>query len=149
MLTLLKVQTDESVRLEFTLSKEQFAKLQQAQDLLSHALPNQDIASFLEYVADKIIKQKTLIKPKTTATMAVKSGSLSVTTKKALLAQQPCCQFKNPDTGKTCTSTRFLQIDHLIPRWAGGSDDISNLQVLCAQHNNLKYRKEAGIKLSS
>ena len=54
-----KVQSDESVRVEFTLSKEAFKKLKLAQELLSHAVPTQDLATFLEHICDKVIKQKT------------------------------------------------------------------------------------------
>ena len=65
-----KVQGNESVRLEFTLSKEAFKKLKEAQEHLSHSVSTTDLATFLEYVCDKIIKQKTSTKP-STATVAV------------------------------------------------------------------------------
>ncbi|WP_413584861.1 HNH endonuclease [Bdellovibrio sp. HCB274] len=55
------VQADESVRIELTLSKELHAKIQHAQELLSHAVPTRDLALFLEYLADKVIKQKTIL----------------------------------------------------------------------------------------
>ncbi|MBO9666291.1 MAG: HNH endonuclease [Bdellovibrio sp.] len=44
---------------------------------------------------------------------------------------------------KICGSTRFLQIDHRQPVWAGGTNEFQNLQVLCAQHNQYKYRQES------
>src|SRR5690606_33667282 len=53
-----KVQADESVRLEFTLSKENYEKLNHAQDLLSHAVPTSDLAQFVVYLTEKVIKQK-------------------------------------------------------------------------------------------
>lgn len=137
-----KVQADESVRLEFTLSKEAFEKLKQAQEHLSHSVPSGDMAMFLEYVCDKIIKQKTSTKP-STATVAVKS--LSASTKKKVLTTQVCCRYKSPITGKVCGTKWFRQVDHKHSRWAGGQHNIENLQTLCVQHNNLKYRKEAGI----
>lgn len=140
-----KVQANESVRIEFTLSKEAFEKLKQAQEHLSHAVSTADLAAFLEHVCDKIIKQKTSTKP-STATVAVES--LSTSTKKKVLKAQVCCQHKSPITGRVCSAKWFRQVDHKQSKWADGSNDIENLQTLCAQHNNLKYRKETGIALS-
>ncbi|QLY24459.1 HNH endonuclease [Bdellovibrio sp. KM01] len=54
-----KVQADESVRVEFTLSKESFEKIKRAQELLSHSLNTQDLGQFLEYLSEKVIRQKT------------------------------------------------------------------------------------------
>ncbi|MBO9668346.1 MAG: hypothetical protein J7501_16220 [Bdellovibrio sp.] len=54
-----KTQADESVRIELTLSKEGYAKVKRAQELLSHVMPYQDLTQFLEYLAEKVIKQKT------------------------------------------------------------------------------------------
>lgn len=159
--TLLKTQADESVRVELTLSKELHEKIQRAQELLSHSLASADLVCFLEFVSERIIKQKTTIrgkgesekvergmqgnspselscgKAKFTATVAV-----SASVYKSVLQKQQCCQFTNAN-GKQCTSRWHLQVDHIQPRWAGGGNEVENLQVLCAQHNRLKYRKES------
>ena len=42
------------------------------------------------------------------------------------------CQFPG------CGSTHFLQIDHIVPVRKGGDQEQSNLQVLCANHNQWK-----------
>ncbi|WP_291516298.1 HNH endonuclease signature motif containing protein [Bdellovibrio sp. ArHS] len=148
-------QADESVRIEFTLSKRQYEKLKQAQGLLAHSLSTNDIPRFIEAMCDKVISQKTkagasgeiaanstegkVSNEGSTATVAVSSR-----VRKMMLAKQPCCQFKIPSTGKICGSTWLLQVDHIQPRWSGGDNSMENLQVLCAQHNKLKYRLEAG-----
>jgi hypothetical protein len=54
-----KHQSDESVRLEVTLSKNQWSKLMKMRELLSLSLPNgSSWDQVLEHVADKVIKQK-------------------------------------------------------------------------------------------
>ena len=34
------------------------------------------------------------------------------------------------------------QVDHIVPRRAGGSDDMSNLQTLCMTHHSQKTGRE-------
>jgi 5-methylcytosine-specific restriction endonuclease McrA len=58
------------------------------------------------------------------------------------------CQWKNPLTGKICGSTFQSQVDHVIPVWAGGTNDPENLQMLCSVHNRLKYEIERSRKFS-
>ncbi|MEK2644831.1 HNH endonuclease [Bdellovibrio sp. BCCA] len=157
------VQADESVRLSLTISKELAEKIQQAQALLSHALSSNDIVDYITYVTDRVIKQKTSVKnraeegdasstnnvyePKITATVEVKP--FSPRTKKILINKDQCCQYKDPMTGRQCRSRWFLQTDHKQSRWAHGISTIENAQLLCAQHNRLKYRQEAGLKYIS
>ncbi len=57
-----RAQADDSVRLEITLSKSQYEKLKKAQALLSHAVPSNHLADFIEYVSGRVIKQKTSVK---------------------------------------------------------------------------------------
>ena len=64
--------------------------------------------------------------------------------RKLILNRDKCCQFKDPLTGQICGCKRFLQVDHIQAIWAGGINDIENLQAMCAQHNQFKYRKESG-----
>lgn len=57
---------------------------------------------------------------------------------------QNCCEYVDPITKKRCRSTFLLQIDHIKPIWAGGGNELENLQLLCAKHNQLKYKFETG-----
>lgn len=60
--TKVKPQGDESVRVELTLSKELYEKIKKAQALLSHALRDAELTSYLEYVTERVIKQKTSVR---------------------------------------------------------------------------------------
>lgn len=153
-----QVQSDESVRIELTLSKDLVEKIKLAQALLSYAVPSQSLVEFLDYVADRVIKQKMGRKTRGTATMAVDNRPLngsfiegakkfSNRTKTKVRRDQKVCQYRDPISQKQCGSRWFLQIDHKHSLWAGGSSSAQNAQVLCAEHNRAKYRREVGVRV--
>lgn len=158
--TVQKSQADESVRLEMTFTKEQFAKLQRAKELLSHAVPTGDLVDLIEYLSDKVIQQKMTSSKRqsaammattaqTTATAAVKPRTkmaIPTAVRKQLFKKQDCCQYTDAKTKNKCGSRWQLQIDHIRPQWADGDHKPENLQVLCAAHNRLRYREQAGIR---
>ena len=41
-------------------------------------------------------------------------------------------------TTRRCSSKRFLEVDHIVPRSKGGPNTLDNLQLLCDQHYRLK-----------
>ena len=51
-----------------------------------------------------------------------------------------CCEYQDPKTGRKCGSKYQLQIDHQHPLALGGSNELSNLRVLCRTHNALAAR---------
>ena len=53
------------------------------------------------------------------------------------------CSFHGPD-GTRCHSKHGLQIDHEIPYAAGGTNDISNLRLLCVAHNRRAAERAFG-----
>lgn len=132
-------QADESVRLELSLTKDQWEKLNSMRELLSHSVPNGSWSALLEYLSDRVIQQKTGGKSH------MKSAPSLHLLKKQVLQRDRCCQFKNKE-GKICGSRWNLQTDHIQPQWAGGKDTLENLRALCGNHNRHVYRKQAGIK---
>lgn len=48
-------------------------------------------------------------------------------------------------TGKRCSATHHLEIDHIVPFAHGGLSKLSNLRLLCRTHNQLLAR-EAGLQ---
>ena len=151
---------DESVTLTITFSKEQMAVLKQAQDLIAHAVPEKNWAEAITYLAQKEVDRRTQSrndKPQSATGKPTPAAGVAVgkipsrkpllnTTKKVILRRDKCCQYKDKTTGKICGSTRFLQADHRQPIWAGGDDKPDNLQILCAQHNQHKYRQESFLR---
>lgn len=146
-------QKDESVRLELTLSKQQWEKLNQMRDLLSHSLPNGSWDQLLEYLSDKVIAQKKSKKNDAKVTKDIRTaqqGGNRIHIPKAIrnyiFERDRCCQFVNEANGKICSSTWQLQVDHIQPVWAGGKDSIENLRLLCANHNRERYREQTNVR---
>lgn len=40
---------------------------------------------------------------------------------------------------RICRATEFLEINHIIPRHAGGLDELDNLEILCSTCNKREY----------
>ncbi len=129
-------QKDGSVRFEVTFTQEQWESLQKAKDLASNAIQSNDLPTLIKYLSDKFIKQK----EGSTATVAVK---------KQVLQRDQCCQYKDHKTQRLCGSRWNLHIDHIKPKWAGGTDQIENLRVLCQKHNHHVYHQQSGIRILS
>ncbi len=55
------------------------------------------------------------------------------------------CTFVGPD-GRRCDATGGLQIDHVVPVARGGSGEIGNLRLMCAQHNRLLAERLLGAR---
>ena len=162
-------QADESIRLEVSFSKAQWAKLEEMRTLLSHSLPSGSWDDVFEYVADKVIQQKSKMierrkysKKSSAAADRIKlqesnSGQakdnetrdrehIPAEIVRQVFQRDVCCKHKSPNAEKECSSKWMLQVDHIVPIWAGGDNSFENLQLLCAIHNQAKYKKEANIR---
>jgi hypothetical protein len=53
-----KPQSDDSIRLELTLSKDQYELLNKAQSYISHIIPDNDFAAVIAYLAKSLIEKK-------------------------------------------------------------------------------------------
>ena len=49
-----------------------------------------------------------------------------------------CC-YRDPLTGRRCTSSHLLQIDHLLPVAQGDGPEPSNLELACAAHHRMRH----------
>ena len=54
------------------------------------------------------------------------------------------CAWVDEKTGRRCTATRFLEIDHVQAKALGGSADPENLRKLCHSHNRLHAEQTFG-----
>src|SRR5262249_13401476 len=54
------------------------------------------------------------------------------------------CEFVDKETGRRCACRFGLERDHIVPLAMGGSNELSNLRLLCRTHNDLEARRHFG-----
>lgn len=140
----IKMQKDESVRLELTFTKEQMQKLEMAKRSSEHKLAKagagSDWASFFLFLAERVVDAKPSTQSVSKALVRPSTSAMKV--RGQIFARDQVCQFKDPHSGKVCGSHYYLEVDHIQPRWAQGGNEPANLRVLCSAHN--KYRYQVG-----
>ena len=67
----------------------------------------------------------------------------------ALAMAGGACEFRDPRTGARCGARVRVEVDHVIPKALGGTDEASNLRCLCAQHNRFEAERELGLEWAS
>lgn len=131
-------------------------KLERAQELLSHSVPDGSYEEILERALDVLLAKKDpMLKPETgapksTAMLASKARPESRYIPKSVeqtVVKRDGGQCVHVDlaSGKRCSGRRFLHVDHVVPLARGGSSrDPANLRLLCATHNQLAARRIFG-----
>jgi hypothetical protein len=151
-------------KVQFTASDELRRKLERARDLMRHANADGDLAVVVERAVDlllaKLEKQRF---GKTSRPRAPRDqgevakvpnlpnppGVQGVTsvpraTRRAVFERDgELCTFTDAE-GHRCTATTWLELDHIIPRARGGTDDAGNLRVRCRAHNLLHAERTFG-----
>ncbi len=156
---------DQSVTLTITFTSQQMKILEQAQNMISHAVSTNNWADVVTHLAKREVARRTSVrKPsvqkvnedqasndeptvlQTVATVAAvkseKRPAIPAAIRKQLIRPSATCSHRDYQ-GKPCDNKKFLQIDHIHSWSRGGTHEPQNLQVLCAAHNRLKYAREA------
>jgi 5-methylcytosine-specific restriction endonuclease McrA len=138
----------EQVKVQFTMSRQVLAKMQQAQDLLGHQVPRTDIAALFEKLLDMAIPA--LEKKKFSATDRPRAPRATTPTHPRTIPahvqrdvwkrDDGRCTFKSA-TGRRCEATRSLEFDHVKPVALGGQGSVDNVRLLCRKHNQLEAER--------
>ena len=134
---------EERVKLEFSVSKEEFEAFKRVQSELSVEAGK---ALSLEELFGKLLKNR----KKTSKRVRVRSSEtryVPKAVKREVFARDngQCC-FVAPD-GTRCCERKHLQFDHIHPFAKGGLTQTSNLRLLCPAHNRLMAEREFGFLL--
>jgi hypothetical protein len=159
-------------KLQLTIGQPLHDKLERAQDLLRHVVPDGDLAEILGRAVDALLVQiEKATLGKSARRQAKENGDASAEPPPREGAKQSATssapnredeRAREPDTarvgrparrtvferdreqctfvskaGERCPSRAFLEIDHIQPVALGGAGNVSNLRLLCRNHNRL------------
>ncbi len=152
--------------LEFSISEELFKKVERLKELLSHSHPNATLAELIELLVTnhltklekaKGLQPQNMTKPDENNLVHTAAKTLPVGIRVALptaMKQQVWnkangrCEYVHQ--GRRCSSRYQLEIDHAYPLALGGSNECSNLKLLCKNHNGFAAIEVLGLaKMSS
>jgi len=93
-------------------------------------------------VLDKKIKKTQQKAQKTVVAIPQTSRKPNASTKHQLIQKGGAqCAYMHPELGR-CTNQRFLQIHHIQPVAHSGTNDLSNLTLLCSFHHRMVHKNE-------
>jgi hypothetical protein len=133
----------ERYAMQLTVGRDVVVKLERARDLMMHANPKGDLAVVVERALDALLEK--LEKRRLAKTdrpqekkRPCKQGRVAAAVRREVFARDGYrCTYVDEATGERCAACRWLELDHMVPRARGGTDDAPNLRVRCRSHNGL------------
>jgi 5-methylcytosine-specific restriction endonuclease McrA len=156
--TLVEPTSEARYRIQLNASSSLKEKLEFFRALVSHSIPNGDVAAALERALDLALEQVQKQRFAKTAKprLAIKSRRIAVrrtgtprehipnaTQREVVARDEMRCTYVS-DSGCRCSSRAFLQIHHEEPWARGGSSVPENLRLLCSVHNRLLAERDFG-----
>jgi 5-methylcytosine-specific restriction endonuclease McrA len=137
-------------RLHVTVSRAFLAKLGEAKDALSHALPGATTEQILDLALDALIEKKRakrwgiVKKPRKTPRPSKRDDVFPAHVRRAIHERAGGrCEFIFPN-GERCGETRRLELDHVEPKALGGKSTLENGRLGCRPHNDGAAREIFG-----
>ena len=136
-------------KVQFTASDELRKKLERAQDLMRHVNAEGDLAVVVERAVDLLLEKLDKQRLGKTSRPRPSRGQsdtarISRATRRAVFERDgERCTFTDAE-GHRCPATTWLELDHVIPRARGGTNELGNLRVRCRAHNALHAEQTFG-----
>ena len=134
----------------FTMSERARDHYEYSRALLSHELPQADLATVSEMayaaLAEKLEKRKfgASRKPRSGARSAIDRRSIPAATRRRVYERDGGrCTFTS-EAGKRCPAIRFLEFDHVDEFARGGVATVDNLRIRCRAHNQYAAEQTFG-----
>jgi hypothetical protein len=132
--------------IRFTAKADTVAKLRMVQDLLSHAVPDGDVAEVVDraltVLAQDLLRKKFAVtnSPRKTVDSPSTADAPAAVQRAVYLRDRGRCTYVAKD-GRRCDSRRFLQFDHILGRAVGGGFTVDNIRLRCGAHNRLEAER--------
>ena len=134
---------------QLSIGSELKAKIDEAQQLLSHAIPNGDLAALLDRALDALLvqeKKRRFGAGKSRKRRLPKAGSRHVPLElRREVTERDGGQCAYVDEhGNRCSAREYVTVEHRDPWARGGPTTAENLCLLCKAHNHHTARKVFG-----
>ena len=136
---------------QFTGDQETRQIYEEVRDLLSHQVPNGEMAQVfkraLQLAKAELMKHKYAVTDRPGRSRGSKSARhISAETRRQVHERdEGRCAFVS-ENGKRCDSRHMVEFDHAAPRACGGKSTPENLRLLCRAHNQLMAEREFGVE---
>ena len=131
-----------SYLVQLTMTKEGYETYQRAKQLMSHRVPDGDPVKIIEAALKELVtklEKERLGKTSRPSTKQrpTKPGTIARATRREVFDRDGFqCTYVDAQ-GRRCECTKRLELDHIVPRARGGSDEASDLRVRCRPHNRM------------
>jgi 5-methylcytosine-specific restriction endonuclease McrA len=140
----------ERYKVQFTVTRETYDKLREAQDLLRHCVPSGDIAAIFERALTWLLtelrktKHAAVARPRVDHGRAVRGRHVPAAVKRAVWDRDGGqCAFVGA-SGR-CSERGFLEYHHVLPFADGGGPTVDNLELRCRSHNTYEAAQWCGL----
>lgn len=130
----------ERYKVQFTASSEAYKKLQRAQSLLRHVIPNGDLAFVFERALDVLLadleRKKLAATSRPRPAREAPSGSRHIPAavrREVWRRDGARCAFLG--AAGRCAERGFLELHHVVPFARGGQATVGNIELRCRAHN--------------
>lgn len=134
---------------QFMATTSMYAKIEQAKELLSHSVPNAELANVFERALDELIAKELRRRfgagaRRKRRPLKEDSRHVPVEVARAVwMRDQGQCSFVARD-GHRCSSRRYITLEHRLPFARAGTHVPENLCLLCRAHNLCRAREAFG-----
>jgi 5-methylcytosine-specific restriction endonuclease McrA len=141
----------EQYKVQFTVSRETYDKLRQAQDLLRHRIPNGDVAVIVDRALTLLLaelhrtKHAAVDRPRVSQPRRANGRHIPAAVRRAVWDRDGGqCAFVGA-TGR-CSERGFLEYHHVVPFTDGGAAAVDNLELRCRAHNAYETERWFGVR---
>lgn len=132
---------------QLTISAATHAKLLQARDLLSHRVPDGNLAEVVDRALDALLEsreRKRRPSPRKSSAPVADPGRVTDAVRREVFARDgKRCTYTSP-SGDRCPALAFIEVDHVAAQSRGGHGKLSNVRLLCRAHNRLHAEQTFG-----
>lgn len=132
----------ERYRMQFTVGRDTYDRLQRAQDLLCREIPDGDPGAIFDRALTLLLKEverkklaATTSRPHPGGGIASRSRHVPAAVRRAVWRRDVGrCAYVSRD-GRRCTEHKYLEFHHVDPYSSGGKASFENISLRCRRHN--------------